>query len=247
MKNKLRLTLSVSCVLSSIFAFTPISLAAYIPPEDQEPASDKSINAGRRRGCPSVKIPLTVLASKKYIGWTASTRPTFALFVSGSFEVDFRLYDFDENGELNQEIVQLKKKNIPGKIMTISPLKNRPELDVGKKYLWQVAIKCSQGHFIQSAEFEVKPISTALKKQIENTQDKAKQVELYATNGLWYDSFAIAQQINSTNLPLNSVSSLLKDLLKWEKSTENLSEKRQQDIQEHTQRLRKIIANYQSK
>jgi hypothetical protein len=249
MTNKfLNSTLPISCILSSIFAFAPTSLAAYIPPKDQEPASDKSINAGRR-GCPTVKIPLTVLASKKYVGWTASTRPSFALFVSGSFEVDFRLYEFGDNGQLKKEIVQTKKKNTPGKIMTISPLKNQPGLEVGKKYLWQVAIKCPQTYFVQSAEFRVKAISSELKTKIEATQDKAKKVEIYAMNGLWYDSFSMAQQINYNNQALESVSGLLKDLLKWEKTTANdiISEKKKEDVQNHAQRLRQVIANYQSK
>jgi hypothetical protein len=238
-------TLTVS-LLSLKLLYTPTALAAYIPPANQEPASDKSINAGRR-GCPTVKIPLTVLASKKYVGWTASTRPSFALFVSDAFEVDFKIYEFADNDKLSKKIIHTQKTSTPGKIMTISPFNNKPPLEVGKKYLWQAAIKCPGAYFVQSAEFRVKPISSALRKQIDNTQDKLKKVELYAKNGLWYDSFTIAQQVNYKNKALNSITDLLENLLKWEKPTSNLSQRRQDDIKEHSQKLRQIIANYQSK
>lgn len=249
MKNRfLKSSLPISCILSSIFAFTPISLADYIPDKSQEPASDKSVNGGRRGVCPELKIPLTILASKNYVGYTASSRPSFGFFIDNSNVVEFRLYEFGDDGKLKKQIGQtIEEKFLPG-IRKISPLKNMPELKVGRKYLWQLTIECSKGDFIQSAEFRVKDISPELRAKLNNTEDKAKKLDLYATNGLWYDAFTVAQQMNSNNLSsIQPVVGLLKDLVKWEKAAENLSEDRKLDIQEHVQRLRLIIANYQSK
>ncbi|GAB1545176.1 DUF928 domain-containing protein [Scytonema sp. NUACC21] len=239
--------LVTGCVLGLSLTTASLAIAGYIPPRDQKPPSESS-RTGGGRGCPEDKIPLTILAPKKYTGETASRYPAFAWFVSNSYQVDFRLYELDSNNQPSKQIGEpVQVQSFPG-IKRYSLPENQPGLTVGKKYIWQVAIKCSQGYLMERAEFKVVEMEPALSRQISATRDGAKKAELYAQSGLWYDSLDEALKVSEEKTPAKIVPSLLQDLIKFEEPdvTKTLPSAQHQEMQKRIDNLKQIVNSRQS-
>jgi hypothetical protein len=137
------------------------------------------------------------IASQVYVGQTVSVTPSFVCIVGNQntdYEVDFRLFEFNEQGKIKQrrETLRFQQK---GGIHNFSFPSNQTPLEVGKKYLWQVAIRQSPDVWmIQRAEFRVVEIPIHLSQP---PIQKTEQAERYAENGLWYD--ALMTSLSSTH------------------------------------------------
>jgi hypothetical protein len=239
----LNLRLAVGCLLSLFVIITPLTIAAYNPPPDQKASSDNS-KSGGIRGCPEDKIPLTILAPKKYVGQTASVYPTFAWFISNSYEVEFRLFQFDTNNQPKQIGEPITLQNAPG-IQSLSLPETQPALTVGQRYLWQIAISCPQGDLIERAEFTVIQMSSNLSTKLSSAKDQLEKSKLYGEAGLWYDSFREALNFLQNNKSSKIVSNLLQNLAKSEepRATEQLKNEERQEIQKHIDKLKQIATN----
>ncbi|MBW4643942.1 MAG: DUF928 domain-containing protein [Goleter apudmare HA4340-LM2] len=185
--------------LSSLLLFTPVTLAGF-KPTNRKPASDYSRSAGKR-GCPNepnATIPLTLLAPQTYIGFTASLRPTFVGFVSNSQQVEFRVFEFISDNRV-QQIGNEAIKDAKSGIFTISLPEKYPDLSVGKKYLWQLTINCSENNtnIVEAAEFMVVETPSTLKNVLSTTSDDLQKAHVYAEAGLWYESLAEAVQLKN--------------------------------------------------
>ncbi|MDF5726753.1 MAG: DUF928 domain-containing protein [Rhizonema sp. PD38] len=233
------------CTLSLLLAVVPTAIAEYRPPRTQKTPTDYS-KSGGVRGCPEDKIPLTILAPQKYVGETTSVHPTFAWFVSKSYDVSFRLFEFDQNGEPKDLIKPVSIQKSSG-ISNYSLPENQPALIIGKKYLWQVSIRCPQGDLIQAAEFTVKQTLSTLSNQFLTRKDGLQKLDLYAEASLWYNALEEALKLTE-NQKEKAVSNLLRDLALSEQpqpdAKQNLTDANSQEIQKHINNLKQIASNH---
>ncbi|MDJ0696019.1 MAG: DUF928 domain-containing protein [Mastigocoleus sp. MO_167.B18] len=242
MKKYLIHKLFIVTLLTSFITISPSVLAAYVPPPDQKESSDYS-KPGGRRGCDTSKIPLTVLAPKKYVGYTFSSHPTFAWYSSGSESVEFSLFKFDKNGDPEPLGSPINTKKAPG-IQTYSLPKNQPGLQIGETYLWQVIITCPQGLLLSRAEFTVVPLTTELSKKIAQTSNELDRLNLYAQSSLWYDALAEALTLAKTKGLTKPLSSLLENVADGDIPHEgiNLTKPEIEGLKKHVENLQNIAA-----
>ncbi|QSJ18216.1 DUF928 domain-containing protein [Nostoc sp. UHCC 0702] len=227
-----------SLILSLLMFSPPIAIAGYLPPPNQQPPSDYS-RSGGTRGCPEEPISLTVLAPKTYVGYTASKHPTFAWFLYSDHETDFRLFEFDTNGQRKQIGKPIKLPTSKG-INKYSLPENHPELEIGKKYLWQVAISCPDGALVQRAEFMVVEMSSVLKSKLPTTVNSSQKANIYADESLWYEALKEALKL-APDGKLGEVGSTLVQSLAQSENQGNTPHT-QQEIQQIIENL-KAIAN----
>ncbi|MBE9167848.1 DUF928 domain-containing protein [Pleurocapsales cyanobacterium LEGE 06147] len=184
--------LVTACILGLLLFLTPAAIAGFAP-RNRKPASDYS-RTGGSRGCPGEAIPLTLLAPKTYVGYTAASHPTFAGFISSSAPIEFRLFEFESNGLLKQLGSPITKQVGEG-IFQISLPENQPGLTTGKKYLWQIAIRCPDTAFIARSEFQVIEMPLTVKNTLLSTIDVSQRVDIYAEADLWYEALAEALKL----------------------------------------------------
>lgn len=235
-------TLVTGCVLCLFLGTQPVAVASYVPPRTQKPPSDYS-KTGGVRGCPEDQIPLTVFAPKKYVGETTSRYPTFAWFVSKSYQVQFRLFQFEPTGNIKQMGKTITLSSSPG-INKYSQPENQPGLAVGQKYLWEVSIKCPQSDLIEAAEFTVNQIPSTLSSKLSTAKDPLEKVELYAQAGLWYDALESALKAEDKK-HLKVVTNLLQDLAKSDEldATQQLTKQERDRIDKRINNLIQIANN----
>ena len=209
-----------ACTAFFLLAIAPVSLAEYTDPGTLAPTpsphrqidmggtrySDpgtltpsrnprRSIG-GTRGGCGTGDLLIKTLAPQKYMGQTASTHPTLAWQVTDSqpHPVEFRLYKYDANGQLQRLIQEVIPQSSSG-IMTWTLPENEPGLSVGE-YYWQVALICDPNRpsedVIDATDLEVVPPPTGLAAQLATSGDLLEQVNLLAAAGLWYDALGKA-------------------------------------------------------
>jgi hypothetical protein len=223
--KRINIKLVASCVLSVALVTTPVALAEYVPPSvpPSSPPPSSSTVGGRRGGvCDGGDMPLTVLASRKYIAKTISGRPTFAWFVPDSrpFDMEFTIVEIGSGGKKGKEVLSLSLQSSQG-IMKLSPFSpDAPGLEVGKVYFWEVAILCDGDHpenaRVDGASIEVVEIPTTVQSQLNKAVDSFEKVNIYGKAGLWYDALGEALKVAKASKLGEVGSSLLKDLAKWE-------------------------------
>lgn len=228
--------------LTLLLTISPSVFAGYTPPPDQKRSSEYS-KPGGRRGCNTSKIPLTIIAPKKYVAHTVSSHPTFAWYSSDSQPVEFRLFKFDKNGEPEQLGSPIESKGEPG-IKTYSLPKNQPGLTIGETYLWQVAIKCPQGVLLSRSEFIVVPLLDKLSEKIAKTPNQIDKVDLYSQSSLWYDAFAEALKLAQDKGLDQPLLNLLQEVaIADTPNNKNQLEKSEiQELQNHVENLQQIAA-----
>ena len=245
--KRINITLVTSCVLSVALVATPVALADYVPrggnlpPDSKTPRdvattrnytpppptprptpSPSGSGTSRGGGCDGGDMPLTVLASRKYVAQTVSRRPTFAWFVPDSrpFEVEFTITEITTGGKKGKEVLAMSLQSSPG-IMKLSPFSNdAPGLEVGKDYFWQVAILCnpdsSESAIVDGASIKVVEIPAAVQSKLNKAVDSFEKVNIYGKSGLWYDALSEALKVAKASKLGEVGSSLLKDLAHWE-------------------------------
>lgn len=233
--------LVTGCVLTISLTTASLAIARYVPPRNQKPPGEYS-RTGGGRGCPEDKIPLTILAPKKHIGETTSRYPTFAWFVSNSYEVDFRIFEFDANNQPSKPIGKPVLLPNSSGVNKYSLPENQQGLTVGQKYLWQAAIKCQQGYLVERAEFKVVEMPASLSKKLSMTEDAAKKADLYAEAGLWYNALDEALKVSQEKKIAKIVTTLLQDLVTLEEPsrTDKLTDAERQEVQKRGNLLKQI-------
>ncbi len=188
-------------ILSLWLIGTSAVLAAYLPPSNQKPAPKTTrSDSGTTRGCRGNELPPTVLASRKFIGQTTSTHPTFAWFVADAQPVEIKFTIYEVSFErIPQAVYHTSLQSSPG-VMILSPWsKNKPGLEFGKTYFWQVVIICDPSSpssaLFDRAHLEVVPPSAQLQKNLDKASSSNQKVERYAEAGIWYDALAEALKL----------------------------------------------------
>jgi hypothetical protein len=233
-------------LISGLTLIPTIAQAKYVPPPQQERAGDYSKSTGVRTGSTSQEdIPLTILAPQIYVGQTTSLSPTFVWVVGNNntdYDIDFRLFEFTEAGDIKQRGNPLKFQH-KGGLITLAFPPNQMSLTVGNKYLWQVSIRLSNSNWmIQKAEFTVVPISTNLSQTLTQLKTEEEKAEIYAENGLWYDALAESLNINNKDQSVNVITDLVKSLAESEvpSANDSLTLEEQQFIEKRLNYLRQI-------
>ncbi len=136
----------------------------YVPPRGGSAPASYSMGGSRTGSCTEGNnAPFTALAPISYMGQTAATRPTVALYVPDRQprSIEFRIYQYDSAGKLQpQPLYKTELPSQPG-IMPVTLPASEPELTVGQRYFWQAALICDSNHgsedLIVGADLEVVP------------------------------------------------------------------------------------------
>lgn len=229
-----------------LLAVTPTMQAEYTPPADSG-GNESTGSTSSRGGCEDGESMLTLLAPMTHIGQTVSTHPTFVWYVpdSETYSVEFRLFSYDSKNFWGSEITMIEILSSQG-LMKLSLPKNEPGLEVGQRYIWEIAILCDPNH----------PSRDVVASNQINVVHKPQSFDgNFAENGFWYD--ALGEAIESTEKPkLGEVGAkLLKELVnleeeKWKIIQETPEDEKQcrqllkiEDEKQCRQLLKKFIEN----
>lgn len=253
LNKRLKLKLATSFTLSLMLVLAPAVMAVYEPSSEQKPVpKDRRSDGGTTRGCSGGDLPLTVLASRQYIGRTISPHPTLAWFVphdSAAKPIKFIMYEWNLGGE-PKEVFKKSLQSSPG-VMKLSPFsENEIGLQPGKQYLWQVVIYCDpdipSSTLVSEASLEVieMPAATVQSKLNKATNSREK-ADIYARAGLWYNALDEALKLAPASQLGELGSILLNDLAKLEaqQTTPELSIKEREAMEKQIESLKQIARN----
>jgi hypothetical protein len=207
----------VSIFILGLFLWvTPTAIAQFKPRTRKAPSP--YTRAGGSRGCPSDenKIPLMLFAPQTYVSETVSKHPTFAWYVSAAHPVKFSLFEFDAKEKL-KELGNTQNLNASPGVNKFTIASTYPELTLGKKYLWQITIRCGNGLVFERAEFQVVNMPLALKGTLSNINSTQK-VSFLAEKGLWYDAFGEALKYSHEGKLGQLGSNLIQELIQFEQT-----------------------------
>ena len=193
-------------------------------------------------------MPLTILASRNYVGRTISRHPTFAWFVprdSASKPMKFTIYELVPGGK-PKEVRRISLQSSSG-IMKLSPLlENEPGLQPGKEYFWQVVIHCDpdnpSGDLVSEASVEVVGMPTAVQSKLNKAVNSVEKANIYAEAGLWYNALDEALKLAEASKLGVAGATLLNDLAQSEapKDTSELPPKKRDAIKKQIENLKQI-------
>jgi Domain of Unknown Function (DUF928) len=177
----------------------PPKRIVYTPP-DRKGTPPAGNQTGSRGNCPTTEIPLLALGGNSGYTLTISESPTFWFYIpytsdrakSGEFELQ------DESGKtVDQTPVSLP--NAP----KIVPLRLARSLQPNRQYRWYLAIDCPSQPSLDGVDSEgyvtglVERIlpTTELEDRLKTAQTPVERLQIYAQNGIWYDTLAQLAQL----------------------------------------------------
>lgn len=160
---------------------------------------------------PQTNFGLTTAAYPRFFWYTPQTRAKFA---------EFRLYESDENQE-DKSLVYTTTFSISGNpgiaSLSLPHQATLPPLTTGKDYRWSVAIICNPNDRKRDVMVEgwVQRITpeAALSNKLA-TANPGDRVNLYATNGIWFDTLATLADQRCTNPDNTALSTSWTTLMK---------------------------------
>lgn len=251
LNKRIKVKLVTSCALGLALIVTPAALAGYAPGDQKPVPPERRSDGGTTRGCSGGGMPLTVLASRNYVGRTISRHPTFAWFVprdSASKPMQFTIYEWVPSGK-PKEVRKMSLQSSPG-IMKLSPFSDSElGLQPGKEYLWQVVIHCDpdnpSGDLVSEASIEVVGMPATVQSELNRAVNSAEKANIYAKAGLWYNALGEALKLAEPSKLGEVGSTLLNDLAQWEapKTTPELPPKEREAIAKRIENLKQIANN----
>jgi hypothetical protein len=182
------------CLAGILMTVTTSAVAEYKKPSQTSAPNSRTTTSTASRGlCLNQNnTQLTAIAPYSHIGQTTSTHPTFAWFVPKGeyFPLEFHLVE-ETNNTQSKTIYKQNLSSSPG-IMYLTLPSSQPGLAVGKKYRWQVVMRCTRYQAVVTmADMEVIAPKPEFQAELSQTSGTAKLADLYAQNGLWYDALQI--------------------------------------------------------
>jgi hypothetical protein len=151
--------------------------------------------------------------------------------------VKFRIAEFVASGQLKALATPNELEIVPG-IMQLSL--EQLTLNVERKYLWQISVRCPDGSIVQRAEFKVGKMPSTLEQNLATTNDSVKKADLYARAGVWYDAIAEALKI-AQNGKLGQVgSNLVQSLARVEEKQASKKITQLEEIKQQVEQLKQI-------
>jgi len=205
-----RATLAVA--VSAIAATVPSSLAPmraqsqplllsqnvnFKPPDVTAPANRQG---GTHRGnklCPA-GLSITPLVPPTNIGLTLTDSPTIFVYIPNtSPEIEFTLLNEKEDKVVYEKTFKLDKSGIVG-VSIPATVDNNKSLEVGKRYVWSFSMVCdpedrSADSVVKGFVQRIEPQAT-LKNDLANP-DPMTRLNVYAKNGIWYETLATLAQM----------------------------------------------------
>jgi Domain of Unknown Function (DUF928) len=241
--------LTISRLTSLLLLGSSLSwtIATYQPPPDQERTSDRSKSTGIRQDCPNI----TVLAPKIHVGRTVSPSPSLAWVITDvsrsdtDLKMNFKMGEFTPDGELAAIGETVTLPISPG-VMKVSPRSAGVALTIGKKYLWQVSIRCPEGMMVARAEIRRVETPANLQSGLSSATTTEEKVDRFAAAGIWYDALSIALEGTDGNRWTKPAIELIRSLLQVEKEQidrpdSNLKPSEKRQIGEQIGRLETIL------
>ncbi|MEG5033223.1 DUF928 domain-containing protein [Microcoleus sp. AT3-D2] len=205
-----RATLAVA--VSAIAATLPSSLAPmraqsqplllsqnvnFKPPDVTAPANRQG---GTHRGnklCPA-GLSITPLVPPTNIGLTLTDSPTIFVYVpQTSAKIEFTVLNDKEEEVVYEKTFKLDKSGIVG-VTIPATVDNNKSLEVGKRYVWSFSLVCDPED--RAADLVVKGFvqriepQATLKSELANP-DPMTRLNVYAQNGIWYETLATLAQM----------------------------------------------------
>ncbi|MBD2239815.1 DUF928 domain-containing protein [Aulosira sp. FACHB-113] len=182
-----------------------------VPTPPPEPPPGGRVLGGAKRGtCPLFKPELTALvpfikkadSTEDVWGLTTAAHPTFWFYLplpkNWSNQVEFTL-----QGEGDKQIYQtaIAPPKQPG-VIGVSLPKNVAPLELNKQYRWFLSVYCdpekqSPPIYVEGVIQRVN-LNQAIAQKLEKAQPQ-QQLEIYAQNGIWYETVTILAQLRQKN------------------------------------------------
>ena len=154
---------------------------------------------GTHRGsklCPA-GLSITPLVPPTNIGLTLTESPTIFVYVpQTSAEIEFTLLSENEDKVVYEKTFKLDKSGIVG--VNVPATGDNKSLEVGKRYVWSFSMVCDPDD--RSADLVVKGFmqriepQATLKSDLVNP-DPMSRLNVYAKNGIWYETLATLAQM----------------------------------------------------
>lgn len=191
---------------------TRIANVRFTPP----PPPPGDAPAGRARGgasrgdCTQVQLQLTALApiaittkqKASVWGFTTEAYPTIWVYVpytrNLTTPVEFVLQDANGNTHYKAQVALPNQAGVMG----IKVPNSVTPLAVGQRYRWFFSVFCDAAKQLPpvsiNGEIQRIALNPQLTKQLNNTTLQ-QQIELYADNGIWYDTLTILAMLRRSN------------------------------------------------
>lgn len=175
---------------------------------------------GTHRGaklCPA-GLSITPLIPESNIGLTLAESPTFFVYVpQTSAEIEFVL--LTENGTeiVYETAFKVDKPGIVG-VTVPATSNNKKSIEVGKRYEWSFSMVCdpqdrSADVVVQGLVQRIEPQSN-LKQDLENNADAMSRLNVYAKNGIWYETLATLAELRRKSPDNQTLAAEWQQLLK---------------------------------
>ncbi|MEO0011903.1 MAG: hypothetical protein RLZZ535_292 [Cyanobacteriota bacterium] len=188
------LTICLACILMTV---TTAAIAEYKKPSQTSAPNSRTTTSSASRGAclNQNNTQLTAIAPYSHVGQTTSTHPTFSWFVPDDeyFPLEFHLIEETHNTHPKT----IYKQNLSSSLgmMYLTLPSSQPDLAVGKKYHWQVIMRCTRYKAVVTmADIEVITPKKEFQATLNKTSGIARRADLYAQAGLWYDALEISLQ-----------------------------------------------------
>jgi hypothetical protein len=173
------------------------SYPSYVPRVDRSTSSQQRRRASTSRGCEGEeKAQLTIIVPEDEVALTASTHPTFWIYLSNipAHTVRVSISHPKESEPIYENDLEIKKAgfqqiNIPA---------SRPSLQTGETYILTAGILCNPLRLSESiyarVTFKKIDLSAQTRQQLERTASDVEKAGIYAREGIWYDAIAFAYE-----------------------------------------------------
>lgn len=192
--------LSIGLILvqsSTAIAQSFKSYPSYVPRIDTSNSSQQRRRASTSRGCEGEeKAQLTIIAPEDEVALTASTHPTFWIYLSAlpSHTVRVSISHPKESEPIFEKDLEIKKAGL----QRINIPTSRPSLRTGETYILTAGILCNPLRLSESiyarVAFKKVDLSAQTRQKLEQTASNVEKAGIYAKEGIWYDAIALARQ-----------------------------------------------------
>ncbi|MEG3859647.1 DUF928 domain-containing protein [Microcoleus sp. herbarium12] len=205
--------LAIALSASALSATLPSALAS-LPAQPEPLLLSQSVNfqppnvtapggrqGGTHRGsklCPA-GLSITPLVPPTNIGLTLTESPTIFVYLpQTSAEIEFTLLTENEDKVVYEKTFKVDKSGIVGIAIPASSDSNK-SLEVGKRYVWSFSMVCEPED--RSADLVTKGFvqriepQPNLKSDLVANPDPMTRLDVYAKNGIWYETLATLAQM----------------------------------------------------
>jgi Domain of Unknown Function (DUF928) len=191
----------------SAISINPI--VRFEPPDDQK-VDDSRGGASRPTAVKcsqdgqTVSPAMTPLTPNSKQGLTVASHPTFFVYIppTSAPQAHFTLRDENNRG-VYQSLLPIKNT---GGVVSITLPTDQPPLEIGKTYLWSVALLCQPtqtdtpmvGGQVRRVELKSAQISPRYTSGTTSQKALVEQAALYGKSGIWYDSVNLLAQLRKT-------------------------------------------------